>query len=248
MQEHVFKQLVDWRMGHPKWIIHNYDDEPKNVPNTNVKNKPRKQVRRFFYPLPKLVPHYCRKEPSKLYLEPLSTSKSQLYNAYKDDFCPREKAETLSITRKNKGYCYIWKECEGKLTSDELSTIIVTALWKFINRNPIGDDRELMLYSNSCTNQNRKAVLSNTLLNFSMQNKITITQKFLQKCCSQMECDSMHSVTEKALRHKNQCSGRLCIFGQRGLQEKSLRSRVSLSSLLQRFSNSIAFLQVPEKG
>ncbi|GFY43680.1 hypothetical protein TNIN_153101 [Trichonephila inaurata madagascariensis] len=34
-----------------------------------------------------------------------------------------------------------------------------------------------------------------------MQNKITITQKFLEKGHKQMECDSMHSVIERALRH-----------------------------------------------
>ncbi|GFY43275.1 uncharacterized protein TNIN_189941 [Trichonephila inaurata madagascariensis] len=217
--------------------------------------------RRFFDFLPKLESHYRRKNSSKLYLKPLWTSKSQLYNAYKDNFCPREKAEPLSITsfcnifedhnlslfwpkkdlcnvcelfktgnitefehkmhndmkkeartqlvkdtasnnevfamdlqsvllslrwnvsalyhktklivhnftlynvRKNKGYCYIWNVCEGKFTSNEFSTIIVTALGKFINQNPIGDDQELILYSDDCTYQNRNAVLSNALLN-----------------------------------------------------------------------------------
>ncbi|GFY43679.1 uncharacterized protein TNIN_153091 [Trichonephila inaurata madagascariensis] len=58
---------------------------------------------------------------------------------------------TLYNIRKNKGYCYIWNECEGKLTSNEFSTIILTAVGKFINQNPIGDDQELILYSNGCT-------------------------------------------------------------------------------------------------
>ncbi|GFY52896.1 uncharacterized protein TNIN_34611 [Trichonephila inaurata madagascariensis] len=262
-------------------------------------NKPRRQVRRFFDSLPKLESHYCRKDSSKLYLEPLWTSKSQLYNAYKDDFCPREKAEPLIITsfcnifedlnlslfrpkkdlcdacesfktgnitesehkmhtdmkkeariqarikdtasnnevfamnlqsvplsplsnvpalcyktklivhnftlynvRKNKGYCYIWNECEGKLTSDGFSTITVTDLGKFIYQIPIGDDQELILYSDGCIYQNRNAVLSNALLNFSMQSKITIAQKFLEKGHTQMECDIMYSVIERALRHK----------------------------------------------
>ncbi|GFY49014.1 uncharacterized protein TNIN_239531 [Trichonephila inaurata madagascariensis] len=34
-----------------------------------------------------------------------------------------------------------------------------------------------------------------------MWNKITITQKFLEKGHMQMECNSMHSVVERALRH-----------------------------------------------
>ncbi|GFY68029.1 MULE domain-containing protein [Trichonephila inaurata madagascariensis] len=62
---------------------------------------------------------------------------------------------TVSQLLKNKGYCYIWNECEGKLTSNEFSTIILTALGKFINQNPIGDDQELILYSDGCTYQNR---------------------------------------------------------------------------------------------
>ncbi|GFU46245.1 uncharacterized protein TNCV_2155761 [Trichonephila clavipes] len=74
-----------------EWVIHNDDDVPKNVPKNNVMDKPRRQVQRFFDSLPKLESHYCRKDSSKLYFEPLWTSKSQLYNAYKDNFCPREK-------------------------------------------------------------------------------------------------------------------------------------------------------------
>ncbi|GFY77337.1 uncharacterized protein TNIN_176181 [Trichonephila inaurata madagascariensis] len=89
-----------------KWIIHNDDDVPKKVPKNNVKDKPRRQVRRFFDSLPKLESHYCHKDSSKLYLEPLWTSKSQLYNVYKDDFCPREKAEPLSIT----SFCNIFED------------------------------------------------------------------------------------------------------------------------------------------
>ncbi|GFY63022.1 uncharacterized protein TNIN_252751 [Trichonephila inaurata madagascariensis] len=270
-----------------------------------------------FDSLPKLESHYCRKDSSKLYLEPLWTSKSQLYNAYKDDFCPPEKAEPLSITsfcnilktlichcfgqkkiyvmsvndkasnnevfatdlqsvllslrsnvsalyyktklivhnftlyniRKNKGYCYIWNECEGKLTSNEFSTIILTALGKFINQNPIGDDQELILYSDGCTYQNRNEVFSNALLNFSMQNKITITQKFLEKGHKLMECDSMHSVIERALEtHKKLMFQQTMHIWTKRLARNSLRSRVSLSPLLQRFSDSIAFYKSIRPG
>ncbi|GFS50652.1 uncharacterized protein TNCV_2042291 [Trichonephila clavipes] len=298
MQEDVLNSLCVGEWVIKKWIIHNDDDVPKNVPKINTKDKPRRQVRRFFDSLPKLESHYCGKGSSKLYLEPLWTLKSQLYNAYKDDFCPREKAEHLSMTsfckifedlnlslfrpkkelrdvcesfktgnitefehkmhndkkkeartqlvkdtasnnevfamdfqsvllspiwnvsalyyktklivhnftlydiRKNKGYCHIWNECEGKLTSIKFSTIIVNALGKCINQNPIGDDQELIIYSDGCTYQNRNKVLSNALLNFIMQNKITIIQKFLDKGQTQKECDSMHSVLERTLRHK----------------------------------------------
>ncbi|XP_060808417.1 uncharacterized protein LOC132903662 [Amyelois transitella] len=280
-----------------KWIICD-DGTPKNIPKNNVKAEPQKQLRRFFDSLPKLESHYCRKDSSKLYLEPLWTSKSQLYKAYTKDFCSQKNAEPLSIAtfcnifdelnlslfrpkkdlcetcesfktknitesdykihqdmkkeardeltkdtssnnevytmdlqsvllspqsnvsslyykrklivhnftlydvKRNKGYCYIWNECEGKLSSNEFSTIIVTALGKFINQHPMSDGQELILYSDGCTYQNRNVVLANSLLNFSMQHKITVVQKFLEKGHTQMECDSMHSVIERAMRHK----------------------------------------------
>ncbi|GFY70549.1 uncharacterized protein TNIN_34871 [Trichonephila inaurata madagascariensis] len=79
-EENTVSQLLlcvgEWVIK--KWIIHNDDDVPKNVPKNNMKDKPRRQVRRFFDSLPKLESHYCRKDSSKLYLEPLWTSKSQL--------------------------------------------------------------------------------------------------------------------------------------------------------------------------
>jgi len=39
----------------------------------------------FFNKLPKMESHYCRKSTSKLYLEPLVQSKSQLYKIYIDE-------------------------------------------------------------------------------------------------------------------------------------------------------------------
>nr|CAH7748432.1 unnamed protein product [Callosobruchus chinensis] len=69
-------------------------------------DEPHRQLRRFFDSLLKLESHYCRKDSSKFYLEPLWTSKSQLYKLYKDDFCPREKAEPLRIT----SFCNVFED------------------------------------------------------------------------------------------------------------------------------------------
>lgn len=73
---------------------------------------------------------------------------------------------------------------------------------KFISKNPLNHDQELIVYSDDCTYQNRNVVVSNALLNFSMQNNISVTQKYFEKGHTQMECDSMHSVIERAIRHK----------------------------------------------
>lgn len=100
------------------------------------------------------------------------------------------------------GYCYIWNECEGKLTSNEFSTIIVTDLEKFRTQNTTQHNKEIIIYSDGCTYQNRNVVLSNALLNYSMEKKVTIKQKYLEKGHTQMECNSMQSVIERALKNK----------------------------------------------
>ncbi|CAK1594788.1 unnamed protein product [Parnassius mnemosyne] len=279
-----------------KWIIN--EDDPKDAPKNNTKVEAKNQLRKFFDSMPKLESHYCRKDSSKLYLEPIWTSKSQLYETYRKDFCVRENLEPLSITtffnmfetlnlslfspkkylcdicefykagnvsdidykthrdkkdearkelakdismehevltmdlqsvllsprsnvsalyyktklivhnftlydcKRNLGYCYIWNECEGKLTSNEFSTIIVTAFEKFRTQNTTQHNKEIIIYSDGCTYQNRNVVLSNALLNYSMEKKVTIKQKYLEKGHTQMECDSMHSVIERALKNK----------------------------------------------
>ncbi|CAG5059857.1 unnamed protein product [Parnassius apollo] len=109
---------------------------------------------------------------------------------------------SLYDCKRNWGYCYIWNECEGKLTSNEFSTIIVTALEKLRTQNTTQHNKEIIIYSDGCTYQNRNVVLSNALLNYSMEKKVTIKQKYLEKGHTQMECDSMHLVIERALKNK----------------------------------------------
>lgn len=303
----VCKTMFLRTLGVGEWIIRSWiiketsQDETSEIqPRTRGNNKKVVAIiklRAFFDALPKLESHYCRKNTSKLYLEPLWTSKAQLYDlAYKKDFCIREQIEPLSVTsfsnmfeslnlslyrpkkdlcdicesykvgnitdeafkthcdkkdearkemtkdmssehevltmdlqsvllsprsnvsslyyktklivhnftvydcKRNQGYCYIWNESEGKLTSNEFSSIIVAALNEFREENP--SDKNIILYSDGCTYQNRNAVLSNALLNYSTEKRIAIRQKYLEKGHTQMECDSMHSVIERALKNK----------------------------------------------
>ncbi|CAG4967871.1 unnamed protein product [Parnassius apollo] len=79
-----------------KWIIN--EDDPKDAPKNNTKVEAKNQLRKFFDSMPKLESHYCRKDSSKLYPEPVWTSTSQLYETYRKDFCVRENLEPLSIT------------------------------------------------------------------------------------------------------------------------------------------------------
>lgn len=53
-----------------------------------------------------------------------------------------------------------------------------------------------------CGYQNRNSTLSNGILNFALENGITVIQKYLQKGHTQMEVDSVHSVIERQIRNK----------------------------------------------
>uniref|UniRef100_A0A6P7FRH8 Uncharacterized protein LOC114331901 n=1 Tax=Diabrotica virgifera virgifera TaxID=50390 RepID=A0A6P7FRH8_DIAVI len=65
--------------------------------NSGNNNHGVKQLQIFFDSLPKLESHYCRATSSKLYLEPIWTSKSQLYKFYKSDFCINQNEKAVSI-------------------------------------------------------------------------------------------------------------------------------------------------------
>ncbi|KAK0138536.1 hypothetical protein N1851_024948 [Merluccius polli] len=62
---------------------------------------------------------------------------------------------------------------------------------------------EFILWSDGCGYQNRNLVLSNALLKFATERKKQVTQKYLQRGHTQMECDSVHSVIERKLRNRD---------------------------------------------
>ncbi|GFT70201.1 uncharacterized protein TNCV_3456611 [Trichonephila clavipes] len=82
-----------------------------------------------FDSLPKLESRYCRKDSTKLYLELLWTSKSQLYKACKDDFCPREKAKPLN----NTSFCNIFEDLNLLLFRPKKDLCSVCELFKTRN-------------------------------------------------------------------------------------------------------------------
>lgn len=113
---------------------------------------------------------------------------------------------TIYDIKRQKGYCYLWNESEGGLTSNEFTSIIVHFLnqqaelynWK----EKSTEDFEIILWSDGCGYQNRNSTLSNGLLNFALDTGLTVTQKYLQKGHTQMEVDSVHSVIERQIRNK----------------------------------------------
>lgn len=93
--------------------------------------------------------------------------------------------------------CYWWDESEGDLVASTFASCLVDYLEKKYQ-----DDLPIIIYSDGCANQNRNAMMSNALLQISISTKKNITQKFLEKGHTQMECDSVHSSIEAELKHK----------------------------------------------
>ncbi|VEN62189.1 unnamed protein product [Callosobruchus maculatus] len=104
---------------------------------------------------------------------------------------------TIFNLKNSDGFCYLWHEGQGGMSSNEFATI----LSDFVMALPTEEGDSVIFYSDGCTYQNRNVIISNMFLYCSQVKKITIYQKFLEKGHTQMECDSMHSVIERKLRN-----------------------------------------------
>ncbi|KAK4887285.1 hypothetical protein RN001_003556 [Aquatica leii] len=282
----VCKTMFLNTLGVKDWVIKNWaksDIETSkkviSVGSKQTQDLRIKSLHEFFDSLPKLESHYCRVSTSKLYLEPVWMSKSQLFQLYKTEFCRNRDKNPLSIAtflkefdnkrlslyrpkkdlcdicvafdgrkekskdkesinevftmdlqsvllcpksnvsslyyktklivhnftifdiKRQQGYCYLWNESEGGLTSNEFTTIIIHFLESHLDVYPV-QDKEIIIYSDGCGYQNRNATLSNALFNCAMQKNVTIIQKYLHKGHTQMEVDSVHSVIERQIRTK----------------------------------------------
>lgn len=129
--------------------------------------------------------------------------------------CPKSNASALYYRTKlvvhnftifdlhtKEGYCFVWHEGEGELTSNCFSSIICQFLIAEVIPN-LNGDQKIILISDGCPAQNRNFILSNALLNLSVTQQICIEQKYLEKGHTQMECDSMHSTIERYLKGRN---------------------------------------------
>lgn len=124
--------------------------------------------------------------------------------------CPYLKASALYYRRKLKlhnftlynlktgeGYCYLWDESEGGVNADEFATFVTNFISTEINVNVI---KHIIIYGDGCTKQNRNAIMANALLMIANESGVKITQKYLEKGHTQMECDSIHSNIENKLK------------------------------------------------
>ncbi|KAL1005027.1 hypothetical protein UPYG_G00053610 [Umbra pygmaea] len=93
--------------------------------------------------------------------------------------------------------CYVWHEGEGALSASEFASCVTD----FLSEH--SEHEEYILWSDGCEYQYRNTTLSNALLKFSTEKKKVVTQKFLEKGHTQMECDSVHSVIERHLKNQD---------------------------------------------
>uniref|UniRef100_A0A6P7G4L6 Uncharacterized protein LOC114335877 n=1 Tax=Diabrotica virgifera virgifera TaxID=50390 RepID=A0A6P7G4L6_DIAVI len=293
------------------WFVMNCKQEDDSAITENLDNEPQQALKRlhkkelanlysFFDNLPKMESHYCRQSTSKLYLEPLWQSKGQLYNVYKNEWCPEKRINSLSLSsfknafsekrlalyrpkkdlceicvsfktgnidqetfsvhqlkkqearlekikdknsesivltmdlqavllcpksnvsslyyrkkltihnftfynlRTKQGHCFLWDESEGNLTSAEFASVIVNILEKYTEGSCLKENvREIIIFSDGCTYQNRNVTLANAILNFCLKQEVTVIQKYLEKGHTQMEADMMHSAIERQLRGRD---------------------------------------------
>jgi len=94
--------------------------------------------------------------------------------------------------------CYVWHEGEGELNANIFASFVTSYL-----ENETECDKEVIIYSDGCGNQNRNATLSNALSALARKKGISIIQKYLEKGHTQMECDSVHSVIERRKKHRD---------------------------------------------
>lgn len=90
--------------------------------------------------------------------------------------------------------CYVWHEGEV----NKFSSCIVD----YIEKNYNEEVKEIILWSDGCTYQNRNSILSNALLQCSALKNVCIIQNILEKGQTQMCCDSVHSVIERKIKNR----------------------------------------------
>lgn len=108
---------------------------------------------------------------------------------------------TIFNINTNEGFCYVWYECEGGVSSNEFATIISNFV---VSQLPLPEGKQtIVLYSDGCTYQNRCSNVANALLHVASTHNVTIEQKFLEVGHTQMKADAMHSCIERKLKNKN---------------------------------------------
>lgn len=105
--------------------------------------------------------------------------------------------ETSNLESKE-GYCYLWEESEGNLSSEVFAHLQYRHFEGVIKNHP--EVKEIVVWSDGCGYQNRNANVANAFSELARKYRVLITQKYLVAGHTQMECDSMHSTIERKMK------------------------------------------------
>lgn len=94
--------------------------------------------------------------------------------------------------------CYWFAETESSLCASTFTSCMID----YLEKHCVEPKIPVVIFSDGCTYQNRNSIMANSLLNFSIKHQIAITQKFLERGHTQMECDSVHSCIERRLKNR----------------------------------------------
>ena len=124
--------------------------------------------------------------------------------------CPRTKASALYYKTKlqvhnftlfdmktKKGYCYVWEEVQGDLSSEVFAFLQYSHFERFLKDNQAV--KELIIWSDGCGYQNRNIAVTNAYIELSRKQNVKIIQKYLVAGHTQMEVDSMHACIERKM-------------------------------------------------
>lgn len=98
----------------------------------------------------------------------------------------------------NRVTCYWFDETVCDLKATTYASFFIDYLTKLLDDDP----KDVVIFTDGCTAQNRNNVVSNALLRLAITKNIVITQKYLEKGHTQMEVDSVHSVIERKLKNR----------------------------------------------
>lgn len=146
----VCKKMFSNTLGMTQWTINHwlkteskdtvedggskaYIDAENNDKNLVRKNFKKEHLIEFFNTLAKVESHYCRSSSSKLYLEPIWISKSEVYQFYKNNWCPRFNEDPLSIAT----FSYVFEDMNLSLFKPKKDECDVCIAYKTKN---LGDE------------------------------------------------------------------------------------------------------------
>ena len=93
---------------------------------------------------------------------------------------------------------YVWPEVSGDVEAPNFTTCYNDYLTNVLENNP--SCSQINIWSDGCTYQNRCNILASAILTFAVENNVTIYHKYLEVGHTHMECDSIYSTVEGAIK------------------------------------------------